>query len=69
MNGFVDWLLARLSEPSTYAGIAGVVASMSFLPNASTYAQDVIMAGTAIASVLAIVLPEVKASKTNVGGK
>lgn len=60
MNPVLAWAVARLREPSTFAGLAAFIATMSFLPGASTYAADVVTAGTAIASVLAIVLPETK---------
>lgn len=56
-----DFILTRLREPSTYAGIAALVGSLSFIPNASEWSQVVIAAGTAIAGALAILLGEKKA--------
>jgi hypothetical protein len=55
------WGVARLREPSTYAGLAGIVASMSFLPHAAEIARALPAIGGGIAaclSLLAIVLPE-----------
>lgn len=54
----MNFLLSRLREPSTYAGIAGVVAGFSFLPHAADIAQTIIIAGGAVAGLLAIWLPE-----------
>lgn len=56
-----EFFFARLREPSTYAGIAALVASLSFIPNAAEWSQVVISAGAAIAGALAIVLGENKA--------
>ena len=53
-----DFILTRLREPSTYAGIAALVGSLSFIPNAAEWSQVVISAGAAIAGALAIVLGE-----------
>jgi hypothetical protein len=52
------WVVARLKEPSTWAGIAGVVGSMAFLPHAAQDAQLVSAVGAAVASTLAIVVSE-----------
>lgn len=56
-----DFILTRLREPSTYAGIAALVGSLSFIPNADAWSQVVIAAGAAIAGALAILLGEKKA--------
>jgi len=53
-------IIARLREPSTYAGIAGVVAGLSFIPHAADIAQTVTAVGAAAVSLLAIWLPETK---------
>ena len=60
MNATLTWIIARLEEPSTYAGIAGVVATMQFWPAAGTTSALIPVVGGAVASVLAIALPEVK---------
>ena len=51
-------ILARLKEPSTYAGIAAFIAGLTFLPHAAQYADEVSAIGVAIVGLLAIVLPE-----------
>lgn len=58
MKQILLWAAARLKEPSTYAGVAGVVATMTFLPHAGADAAAVAPIGSAIAAVLAILLPE-----------
>lgn len=55
-----DFILARLKEPSTYAGLAALVASLSFIPAADAWGQVIIYAGAAIAGGLAIVMKEQK---------
>jgi hypothetical protein len=62
MNPFT-WVVSRLEEPSTYAGIAGVVATFSFWPQAAAASQVIPVVGAALASVLAIILPEKGAQK------
>jgi len=54
----LEWTFARLNEPSGYAGIAGVVASMSFLPDARSYAAEIMTWGVAIAGFAAIILKQ-----------
>jgi len=53
-----DFILARLSEPSTYAGLAAMVASLSFIPAADAWGQVIISAGAAIAGALAIFMKD-----------
>lgn len=50
-------ILKRLREPSTYAGVAALVAGLGFqfAPEAS---QTIIAVGGAVAALLAIWLPE-----------
>lgn len=57
----MDFVIARLREPSTYAGLAALIGGISILPNASSLAGTITLAGTFIAGVLAIWLPEKKA--------
>ena len=59
-NPIIPWVVSRLEEPSTWAGLAALVGSMSFLPNASAGAQLVSVVGVAIAGALAVVFPEKK---------
>ena len=60
MNAFSTWALARLQEPSTYAGIAAFVGGLTFIPATDlTMAMKVIaLAATVIPGALAIVLAE-----------
>ena len=48
----LSWLTARLAEPSTYAGLAGLVGSMSFLPHAAADASAVQQIGVAVVAAL-----------------
>jgi hypothetical protein len=56
----MDFLIARLREPSTYAGVAAFVGALAFLPHAADISQSVGIVGTAVAGLLAIWLPETK---------
>ncbi len=61
MKPFALWALARLREPSTYAGIAALVASMTFLPHAAEIAALIPQIGAgvvALAGFVAIVVSE-----------
>lgn len=53
-----DFILARLREPSTYAGIAAMVTSLTFIPASEAWGQVIIAAGAAIAGALAIVMKD-----------
>lgn len=55
-----EFLIARLREPSTYAGVAALIGSLAFIPNAAEWGQVVVTAGAAIAGALAILLGEKK---------
>lgn len=54
----VDWLLERLSEPSTYAGFAAVAASVGI--SQSLYAAGSAVA-VAVAGFIAVILREKQA--------
>lgn len=54
-------IVARLKEPSTWAGIAAFVAGASFIPHAAEVSQMIVGAGMVVAAALAIFLPENKA--------
>jgi len=58
MNAFAAWLIARLSEPSTYNGLAAVVASMAFLPHAADIASALPSIGIGILGLIGIVKAE-----------
>lgn len=53
-----DFILARLKEPSTYAGLAAMVTSLTFIPASEAWGQVIIAAGAAIAGALAIVMKD-----------
>ena len=53
-------ILARLKEPSTWAGLAAVVAGLQFLPHAAEIGSIVTGAGMIVMAALAIFLPEQK---------
>lgn len=54
-------IFSRLREPSTYAGIAGIVAGLTFIPHAVDISSSLPVIGSCIAGLLAIWLPESKA--------
>lgn len=60
----VSWIGARLREPSTYAGLAVLLAAVFHFSNATALAANIqtigIGVGMVIGGVLAIVLPEAK---------
>lgn len=58
LKAFGAWIVARLSEPSTYAGVAGVITSMTFLPHNADLAQAAPMLGVGVAGAIAIVKAE-----------
>ena len=55
-SAFVIWLLDRLGEASTWAGIGTFVAGMTFIPAAdlSMAVKITAMAGTLIPSIIAM---------------
>lgn len=55
-----DWILARIKEKTTWAGIATVVGSLSFIPFAAEWAQVIIAVGTAVAGAVSILTKETK---------
>jgi hypothetical protein len=55
-----SWLGARLREPSTYVGIAALLAGVVHLPAAAQWATVITDGGLALGGLLGIVLPEGK---------
>lgn len=51
------YLISRLREPSTYAGLAGLAAAFGFVVPAE-WAQAAAGLGVALGGVLAVVVPE-----------
>lgn len=58
-TNLLKWIAGRLSEPSTYLGLAGILVAFKLSPaDASAWAQVFQAAGIFAGSVLAIVLKE-----------
>lgn len=55
---FITALLARFTEPSSWAGIAALLASALNVPVDSPYIKGATLIGAGIAGVLAFVLKE-----------
>lgn len=53
-----QWIVDRAKEPSTWAGVAVAVGSMSFIPHASDLAQQIPTVGAGVAGVIAIIVKE-----------
>ena len=53
MNGFLDWLFARLRERSTWLGLTGLLSAVgvAFEPE---QAEAIIVAGMAVAGAVAV---------------
>lgn len=54
-----DWIINRLKEPSTWAGLAGLLGSAGITFSADLNAAFT-TAGVAVASLIAIILHETK---------
>lgn len=59
MTNLIEWAVARLREPSTYAGLAGVLASLH-IADAQSWANNITPLCIGAAGVLAMVLKEAK---------
>jgi len=59
-NPVLTYLLNRLKEPSTYAGIASFAVALKLIPNDPTLVQGVTTVGIAVAGMLAAIFPEGK---------
>lgn len=53
----VNWIVAKLKEGSTWAGIAGIVAGASFIPHADEISKIIPSLGVVVAGLLAIWFP------------
>lgn len=53
----MQWIVTRLKEGSTWAGLAGIIAGASFIPHADELSKIVPSLGVVIAGVLAIWFP------------
>ena len=57
MMDALKWLVARGREPSTYAGLAGLLATLN-IPHGDSWAKDLTMLSTGAFSVLAMFMSE-----------
>lgn len=55
-----EWLVSRLKEKTTWAGLATVVGSLSFIPAADSWSATIAVIGTAVAGVVSIWTSETK---------
>ena len=53
----MSWIVAKLKEGSTWAGLAGILAGASFIPHASDLAQVIPSLGVVVGGLLAIWFP------------
>lgn len=53
----MNWIVARLKEGSTWAGLAGIIAGASFIPHAKEIGALVPAIGVVVTGVLAIIYP------------
>lgn len=58
-NPFITWALARLKEPSSWAGVAALLGSLGLALNA-TQSAALVQLGIAMAGFVAVMLPEKK---------
>jgi len=60
MNAFTSWALARLQEPSTYAGVSAFVLGLTFLPQADldVATKAIALAATLIPALIAMATGE-----------
>ena len=54
------WLIQRLREPSTYAGLAVLIGTFG-VPDATSWAHNLTLVGTGVAGIAAMLLKEVGA--------
>jgi hypothetical protein len=59
----MQWCLARLKEPSTYAGLAGLLIAFH-VSDASSWANLIEVTGIAMASIAAMVMKEHRVTPT-----
>lgn len=53
----MNWIVSKLKEGSTWAGVAGIIAGASFIPHAEEISHIVPAFGVVVAGVLAIFFP------------
>ncbi len=63
MNPVIEYVAARMKEPSTWAGLSTVLIAFRVLPDDSSTATTLTTVGVAIGGILATIFPEALASK------
>ncbi len=58
MNQVIDYLAARMKEPSTWAGIASILIAFKVLPNNPGTTETITTIGVAVGGILATIFPE-----------
>jgi hypothetical protein len=54
----VSWIGARLREPSTYAGLTGIILAFHLTADPQGWVQVATMLGEGLGALIAILLPE-----------
>lgn len=54
----MNYIRVRLTEPSTYAGLAAILSGMKFIPHADELSQLIPSVGAVVAGLLAIFVKE-----------
>lgn len=54
---FMNWLLARMKEPSSWAGAVGLISSLGIVLNPSQ-TQAIAQFGVALASLIMVFMPD-----------
>ena len=60
MNPIVEYIAARMKEPSTWAGVASILIAFKVLPNDPSVISTLTTAGVAVGGILAAIFPEVQ---------
>jgi hypothetical protein len=63
MKPFIEYIAARMKEPSTWAGLSAVLVAFKVLPDDSSTATTLTTVGVALGGLLATIFPEGSASK------
>ena len=63
MNPIVEYIAARMKEPSTWAGVASILIAFRVFPNDPSATATLTTAGVAVGGILAAIFPEGAAHK------
>ncbi len=63
MNAIIEFIAARMKEPSTWAGVASILIAFKVLPNDPGAISTLTTAGVAVGGILAAIFPEGAANK------